>query len=372
MKVLFMANIPSPYRVDFFNELGRYCDLTVTFEGQTATDRDSNWRAGEIQNFKPIFLNGFRTGYDKFLCLDVISIIKTGFDHIIVGGYSTPTAILAIEYMRLRNIAFWMEADGGMIADDNQLKYRIKKHFISSASGWFSSGKTTTEYFAHYGADKLRIYEYPFTSLHESDILPATLTYGQKQEFRKKLGIEESRKMILTVGRFSYMNGYGKGFDVLIKALSCCSNSCSLYIVGDEPTPDFLKMKEELKLDNVFFVGFKSKEALQEYYMAADLFCLQTRGDVWGLVVNEAMAKGLPVITTNKCVAGLELVQDGIDGYIIDAEDYCALSNRIANLLSQPILLQEMSNDALERIRPYTIEKMASVHREILQGQRLS
>ena len=39
MKVLFMANIPSPYRVDFFNELGKYCDLTVTFEGRTATDR---------------------------------------------------------------------------------------------------------------------------------------------------------------------------------------------------------------------------------------------------------------------------------------------------------------------------------------------
>ena len=47
MKVLFMANIPSPYRVDFFNELGKYCDLTVTFEGRTATDRDEKWRAAE-------------------------------------------------------------------------------------------------------------------------------------------------------------------------------------------------------------------------------------------------------------------------------------------------------------------------------------
>lgn len=49
MKVLFMANIPSPYRVDFFNELGKYCDLTVTFEGRTATDRDEN---GGQQNLK--------------------------------------------------------------------------------------------------------------------------------------------------------------------------------------------------------------------------------------------------------------------------------------------------------------------------------
>lgn len=52
MKVLFMANIPSPYRVDFFNELGKYCDLTVTFEGRTATDRDEKWRGSRISKFQ--------------------------------------------------------------------------------------------------------------------------------------------------------------------------------------------------------------------------------------------------------------------------------------------------------------------------------
>ena len=61
MKVLFMANIPSPYRVDFFNELGKYCDLTVTFEGETATDRDKKWKAAEYKNFKAHFMKGFRT-----------------------------------------------------------------------------------------------------------------------------------------------------------------------------------------------------------------------------------------------------------------------------------------------------------------------
>lgn len=106
MKVLFMANIPSPYRVDFFNELGKYCDLTVTFEGRTATDRDEKWRAAESKNFKAQFMKGIRTKSDQFLCLEIIKVIKSGFDRIIVGGYSTPTAMLAIEYMRLQKSHF--------------------------------------------------------------------------------------------------------------------------------------------------------------------------------------------------------------------------------------------------------------------------
>ena len=43
MKILFLTNIPSPYRVDFFNELGKLCDLTVLFEKQIAQDREKQW-----------------------------------------------------------------------------------------------------------------------------------------------------------------------------------------------------------------------------------------------------------------------------------------------------------------------------------------
>ena len=189
MKVLFMANIPSPYRVDFFNELGKYCDLTVTFEGKNATDRDEKWQAENMSSFNPIFLKGIRTGSDKFLCFDIIKIIKREFDYIIVGGYSTPTDMLAIEYMRLHKISFWLEADGGLISKDHWIKYQIKHHFISAASSWFSSGKATTDYLVHYGAKREKVYLYPFSSLRETDILHSIPTAEEKNRLRKKLGM---------------------------------------------------------------------------------------------------------------------------------------------------------------------------------------
>lgn len=366
MKVLFMANIPSPYRVDFFNELGKYCDLTVTFEGRTATDRDEKWRAAESKNFKAQFMKGIRTKSDQFLCLEIIKVIKSGFDRIIVGGYSTPTAMLAIEYMRLHKIPFWIEADGGLISQDSPLKYRIKHHFISAASGWFSSGKMTTKYLVHYGADESKVQVYPFSSLREQDILKQVPSAEEKMLMRQKLKLGGG-KMILSVGRFSYLGGYGKGFDILLKAMRICTEEYTLCIVGDEPTQEFIEMKNNMKLDNVVFVGFKTKEDLKDYYIAADIFCLQTRGDVWGLVVNEAMAYGLPVITTDKCVAGVELIKDDKNGYVIPVEDYELLAEKIIKIGEKWETQRDMSYNALQTIRDYTIENMALAHRKLLE-----
>jgi len=57
VKVLYLANIPSPYRVDFFNELGQQIDLTVIFERETASDRDENWMKKKKQTLIPYILN---------------------------------------------------------------------------------------------------------------------------------------------------------------------------------------------------------------------------------------------------------------------------------------------------------------------------
>lgn len=388
MKVLFLANIPSPYRVDFFNELGKLCELTVTYEGQTAIDRNSAWGHAESLHYEEVYLKGIRTGSDNFLCPGVISVIRRGWDRIIVGGYSTPTSMLAIEYMRLFRIKFCIQADGGFIKNDTGMKYRIKRHFISAGTWWLSTGRVTTDYLVHYGADQERCYEYPFTSVCNKDLLlNSTLKerinidaeadgnfISSKREQKKLLGIKEER-MILSVGRFSFNTWYRKGYDVLLKAAEGlrASNkanedaSIGIYIVGDEPTEEFLNWKERENLSNVHFIGFKGKEELSQYYRAADLFVLMTREDVWGLVINEAMAMGLPIITTNMCGAGLELVRKNENGFIIPVNDAEALVEKIRFFMDHPEKMEKFGKRSLEIISDYTIERMASRHIEILQ-----
>lgn len=367
IKVLFLTNIPSPYRVDFFNELGKRCELTVTFEGRRATDRNRNWISGDSQSYQTIYLKGKRISNDSFFCPGIISVLKRHWDKIIIGVYASPTSMLAIEYMKWKGQKFYIEADGGIIQKDNSLKYRLKHHLISSASGWLSSGERTTDYLVHYGADRARCHLYPFTSLTKTDLGHADwMGETDKKHYKEAIGVKEE-KMLLTVGRFSHGNWHRKGYDTLMRTAEKLNSNVGIYIVGDNPTGEFLEWKERNGLEHVHFVGFKTKEELRTYYAAADLFVLMTRYDIWGLVINEAMSFRLPIITTDKCVAGLELVKDGVNGYIVPVDDDGALAERVMSIIDDEGMLRYFGGKSREMIQRYSIEDMAEEHAKILE-----
>ena len=169
--------------------------------------------------------------------------------------------------------------------------------------------------------------------------------------------------MILAIGQMIHR----KGFDVLLKAAKDLDPETGIYFVGGEAKEEYWKLREELGLKNVHFLGFQKKERLAQYYKAADVFVLPTREDIWGLVINEALAYGLPTITTDRCVAGLELIEDGINGYVVPVEDADALAEKIQAVLASD--LEQMGKAALEKVRPYTLENMARTHAEIFEGE---
>ena len=111
MKILWLTNIPSPYRVKFFNQLGRNCKLTVLFEKEASSERDESWKDFRASNFEAIFLNGKSVGVAEAICPSVIRYLNKSYDHIVVTNYSDPTGMIAIIYMKLRGIAYEIEGD---------------------------------------------------------------------------------------------------------------------------------------------------------------------------------------------------------------------------------------------------------------------
>ncbi|WP_288147059.1 glycosyltransferase family 4 protein [Thomasclavelia cocleata] len=354
MRVLFLTNIPSPYRVDFFNELGKYCELTVLYERQKADDR--LWIVNNKKNYKSIFLKGKSIGNDTALSFEVLKYLNEKYDRIIVGGYSTPTGMLSILYLSLRHIPFYLNCDGGYIKEDSKINYLIKKFFIRKANYWLSTGKETTEYLIHYGAKKEYIYVYPFTSLYKKDILDKPLDKIEKELLKKELNVIDD-KIVIFVGQMIYR----KGIDVLLEAINYISKDVKFYIVGGKPKKEYINYISEHQLTNVFFFDFMNKELLFKYYQISDLFVLPTREDIWGLVINEAMANGLPIITTDKCVAGKELIND--NGYIISVNNSSEVAQRINELINDSSKINIYSNHSIQIIKKYTLENMT---REIL------
>lgn len=364
-RVLYLTSIASPYRVRFFDELSKYCDVTVLYYDRSSEqkDRSAEWFTVGSGAHKAVQLRRrVATIAGESLCLDVISWLKKNYDAVVIHGYSSTTAMLAIAWLKLHRIPFYLEVDGGLIREESPAKYRFKKMLVSSAHRWLSSGEATTDFLVHYGAVREHCIRYPFSSLEGEDLLPEPVSREEKLALRRKLGMECGR-MILTVGQFIPR----KGFDILLQAAAQMEERADIFIVGGQPSPEYLHMVEQLQLTNVHFVGFLKKQTLGEVYRAADLFVLPTREDIWGLVVGEAMACGLPVITTDRCVAGLELVEEGVSGGIVPVEDPRALARKLDEVLRSD--LQAMGAAALERIRPYTIENMARGHARIFQDR---
>ena len=133
MRVLFVSNYPSPYRVDFWNLLGQQVDLTVAFteKPEAQKHRSEKWFNEDYSGFHAVFLqDGMKLG-GLTVYKDIIPLIKSDFDHIILGGYTSGTQMAAIEYMRLHRFPFTIEADGGLIQNESAIRYFIKKHFIA-------------------------------------------------------------------------------------------------------------------------------------------------------------------------------------------------------------------------------------------------
>lgn len=360
-KVLFITNLPTPYRIDFYRELGKLCDLTVVIEARRSADLHFNWNDQDITTFKLHYLNDGNLD-EKKINWSVLPFLSTNkFDIIVVSCYHTYTGMLSLAYLKAKHIPYVFETDGGMVSHtESKLKRWYKTLLIKGAKAYFSPSQGSDDYLSYYGAKRNAIQRYPFSSLSNSDIIQKPLMQQDRLVLREKLGIKE-QKMILAVGQFIPR----KGFDVLMEAARDMDRSIGIYIVGGKPTEEYLKMQKQYDLMQVHFEGFKTKDELVEYFKAADLFVHPTREDIWGLVINEAMAYGLPVVTTNKCVAGMELVSD--KDCLIDTDSPEQLKAIMEQLMNDDRRREDVAATNLRKINGYTVEKMAKAHIRVFE-----
>lgn len=360
VRVLFITTIPAPYRVTFFNELGKNCDLTVLFERNESDERDESWSHYSFENFNGIILKGMKTDVDKALSFQVIKYLSSKkYDRFVIHNMATPTGLLAVTYLKLRKIPYIIEGDGGFPKNGKGFRESLKRYLISGAECCLSPNDSFDDYCRTYGAKDEEIVRYPFSSISNADLIDLSEKTIQKIHIseKKTLGINEP-KMILTVGQFIHR----KGFDTLINVAKKLSDDVGVYFVGGVPTKEYLELANGHK--NIHFIGFISPEELKHYYRSADIFVLPTREDIWGLVVNEAMANALPVVTTDRCGAGLELVENGLNGYIVPVDDESELQkslNSIIDIIDKEVYF-EMCSNSLSKIKDYTIETMVDSH----------
>ena len=320
VKVLAFADFPSPYRVEVFKGLAKKYEIFAVFDKMSDQNRNAEWFCKDTGlNSISLLEEAGRVQFEK----EVKEIKK--YDLVLAYDYHIRNAI-KLELACIRNkVPYIMNLDGAFIRK-NFLKNLIKRYLVTHASGYFASGSHAAEYFKYFGADESKIYYHPFTSLHEEEILKIPVSKEEKNIYKRNLGLS-SKKMVLTIGQFIYR----KGFDILLGAWSKeLDEKYTLVIVGGgEEENQYREYISKHNLKNVHLVGFKQKNEIFEYYKAADLFVLPTREDIWGLVINEAMAFGLPVIATDMCLGAVELIENGVNCIILTTYNNPSIARKI-------------------------------------------
>lgn len=361
-RILVLSSFPAPYRVDVFKGLSKYYKLDVFFSAMSDQDRNHDYFIK-----KDTFQYYILTSHEDYIIFK--RCVKNLQSYIFVLAYDwyLPYALKVEEKCIKHKIPYYINCDGAFLPNSFTLKDRmkklIKKRYISHAQKCLASGKHAAEYFKYHGASRENIVFHNFSSLHKCDIEKTVINEQNKALIRKELGLLESKKTVLSIGQFIPR----KGFDILLNIWDQFDYSCQLVIIGGGIEKEkYKEIIQSKKYKNVHLLEYKPQDIIFKYYLAADVFVLPTREDIWGLVINEAMAHGLPVISTGKCIAACELVQNKINGYIVPINDSKALSNALSNIWHDN--LKEIGTNNINKIKTYTIENVIKQHLSVFQS----
>lgn len=357
-KILVLSSFPAPYRVAVFKGLSQKFELDVFF----ATDQDQN-RSKDYFSKKDVLQYYVISNMEDKKYFEMCVKKLRSYDMVLAYDWYLGYAIKVELQCILNRIPYAINCDGAFIPERENLKTWIKKiakgFLVRHAKLCLSSGKFATAYFQYYGAKEERIVEHHFSSLYMEDILQEPVSNTNKIQKRKELGIDKE-KMVLAIGQFVER----KGFDVLLEAWKSFDTKYQLVIIGGgEQRESYQNIIKRNCYKHVSLMDFMPKEQVHQYYLAADLFVLPTREDVWGLVINEAMAVGLPVISTQRCNAAVELLDDAKNGYIVPVDDIMKLQYAIERILEKnETEIIKMSEESIKRIQGFTIENIVFNH----------
>ncbi len=345
-RVLYITCSPSPYRMHYFNILAKDVDLTVWFEQEKERyeSRNDKWNTVDREGFTRVNKLSF-----KSFCR---------YDFVVICGISTPIEIKAILYCKIKGIPYFLETDGAFIKDKESIvKNKVKTILTKGAEGYFCSGNYTKKTLMYYGANEEKIHLFTFTSLLEKDIISKLPNQQEKEMLRRKYNLSNNSLICVSVGQFIKR----KGFDVLLKGAALLPE-IRFYIIGDKPTAEYLEYVKSFKINNAHFLDFMEKQDLLSFYKACDFFVFPTREDIWGLVINEAMACGLPIVSSNRSIAALELVRDGVNGFIFNSECVDEMVAKLERIVCDSALRHKMAETNIALSKNNTIEKMVADH----------
>lgn len=364
LRVVILTEIIAPYRIPVFNALADRgdLDLRVIFLSDTDPSRRP-WHtyAGEAR-FSHRVLRSWRTrlgGYDVLLNDKVVEALSAAAPQVVVcGGYNYVASWQAQRWAKRNGVPFllWSESTAQDQRPGHKLIESLKQTFFRRCDGFIVPGKSARDYILQMTGEAQRIFVAP--NAVDIELFSAHAESARKNASRVRGALGLPQKYFLFAGRLIK----AKGVLELLEAYASLSveirSEMGLVFAGDGPMrADLESLSHSLYPGTVHFTGFLHRNDLARCYGLAECLVFPTHSDTWGMVVNEAVASGLPVICTRVAGCARDLVTT--NGFVVDPRDVAQLARAMREIAITPQLRQEMALRSKELSRCYSPELCA-------------
>lgn len=352
MKLAALISHPIQYYAPIFRALSAQCDLHVFF-GQKVTpeqqaaagfDKSFEWDIDLLSGYRSTFLENVASEPrpDRFSGCDTPEIgqflRRGGFDGLLVMGWYLKSHFQAIWAAKRAGIPVMVRGDSHLGMPSGPVKRLTKSLFFPSFLKCFDAalvvGARNREYWKHYGYPDARMFASPHCV--DTDWFAKHATPESGVSLRRKMGISDSTPVALFAGKLIAFKRPG---DLIAAAAQARKNGVPVEVLVAGSGPLEADMRTLAVSHNVplHMLGFCNQSQMPAAYAAADVLVLPSSGrETWGLVANEALACGKPVLISDAVGCSPDLAANGRAGCTFPMGDVVACGQALSDLLSNP------------------------------------
>lgn len=375
MRLCVVASHPIQYQTPLYQELSKRIGLIVLFaHKETREDQflsgfeeKFKWDIPLLEGYEYVFLNNIaqEPSVLNFSGCDVPDleqqIKRTNSDAVMVSGWNLKVYWQAMRACKKLKIPIFVRGDSVLDKSIPMVKKFLKALYtpiiLKNFDLFLAVGKRHKEYLNHYGVPDSKIYPSPHCVDNQYFLKGSQISDAEKFALRKKIGLDENIKTLLFVGKFIAIK---RPFDLIhaLKKIQDKGKKIQALFLGNGPL--FGETKSLAKELNVkaFFAGFKNQSEIPAHYALADLLILPSVQETWGLVVNEAMACGIPCIVSDAVGCYPDLIEPGKTGDVYSAGSADSLANAIEQFIPK-LGKQEVKEALSQKIQEYSISEAA-------------
>lgn len=365
-RLVVITEIIAPYRIPVFNALARRkeIDLRVIFLSESDPSL-RQWRVYKEEiHFRYEVLPSWRRHFGRYNLLlnrgmsSALNQIKS--DVVLCGGYNYPASWQAARWAESRRVPFllWSESTA---ADSRRRHWPVelmKARFLRLCRGFVVPGRSAFDYLRGLGTAEKMIFLAP--NAVDTSLFSKLAAETRRGQSAGRASPNLPSRYFLFVGRLVEAKGVFDLAEAYAQVREEVRTRVGLVFAGEgDAGAELMRVAERVRPGDVKFLGFVHREQLPELYALADALIFPTHSDTWGLVVNEAMACGLPVVTTSVAGCAADLVQDEWNGFVVPPKNAPQLAAAMTRLATDSESRRKMGVNSWDRVQAYSPEAWA-------------